>query len=120
MMKYLVSLMFVVSFSLFSTAQYNVGVEQFKQFKKQAKKQVIDVRRPDEYQQGHIEGAVNIDYFSKDFKERLSKLDKKTPVYVYCRSGGRSAKAMQIMKAMGFEKVYNLKGGFLAWQQATK
>lgn len=96
---------------------HNVDVAQFKAFEKQEKHLLLDVRTPNEYKQGHVEGAKNIDYFDKGFKSELEKLDKKVPVYVYCRSGGRSSKAMQIMKDMGFESVYNLKGGYLAWSQ---
>ncbi|MCT4582177.1 MAG: rhodanese-like domain-containing protein [Flavobacteriales bacterium] len=96
---------------------HNVDVGQFKAFEKQEKKLLLDVRTPNEYQQGHIDGAKNLDYFDKSFKTELAKFDKGVPVYVYCRSGGRSAKAMQIMKEMGFETVYNLKGGYLAWSQ---
>ncbi len=96
---------------------HTVGVEQFKTFKNIEAKYLIDVRTPNEYKQGHIEGAKNIDYFSKDFKQQLEKLNKEVPVYVYCRSGGRSAKAMQIMKDMGFKTIYNLDGGYLAWSQ---
>ncbi len=96
---------------------HNVDVSQFKAFEKQEKHLLLDVRTPNEYKQGHIEGAKNLDYFDKGFKTELGKLDKSIPVYVYCRSGGRSAKAMQIMKEMGFESIYNLKGGYLAWSQ---
>lgn len=96
---------------------HNVDVDQFKAFEKQEKHLLLDVRTPNEYKQGHIEGAKNLDYFDKGFKTELGKLDKSVPVYVYCRSGGRSGKAMQIMKEMGFESIYNLKGGYLAWSQ---
>lgn len=96
---------------------HNVDVNQFKAFEKLEKKTLIDVRTPNEFKQGHIEGAKNLDYFNKGFKTELEKLDKSIPVYVYCRSGGRSAKAMQIMKDLGFESVYNLKGGYLSWAQ---
>jgi len=77
--------------------------------------QLIDVRTPDEYSQGHIKGAFLINFFSEYFKENLNKLDKNKPVYVYCKSGGRSAKTSEILADMGFTKIVDLKGGFLAW-----
>lgn len=96
---------------------YNVGVEVFENYTSLSKVHLLDVRTPKEFEEGHIEGAKNIDYFNKGFKVELDKLDKTLPVYVYCRSGGRSAKSMQIMQELGFESIYNLKGGFLAWSQ---
>ena len=79
--------------------------------------QLIDVRTPEEYSQGHIQGAILIDFFSEDFKTNLNKLDKKTPVYVYCKSGGRSGKTAEILADMGFVKIVDLEGGFLAWSK---
>jgi rhodanese-related sulfurtransferase len=122
MKKYIVLVLAILSISfLFGQAgekgTHTVDVGQFKEYTKLEKKEIIDVRTPNEFDQGHIEGAKNIDYFSKSFKSELEKLDKSVPVYVYCRSGGRSAKAMQIMKEIGFVSVYNLQGGFLAWSQ---
>ena len=122
MKKYIVLILAILSVTfLFGQAgekgTHTVEVDQFKEYSKLEKKEIIDVRTPNEFDQGHIEGAKNIDYFSKSFKSELEKLDKSVPVYVYCRSGGRSAKAMQIMKEIGFVSVYNLQGGFLAWSQ---
>ncbi|MFV0572277.1 MAG: rhodanese-like domain-containing protein [Xanthomarina gelatinilytica] len=54
------------------------------------KTQIIDVRTPEEFQEGHIEGALNIDFYSEDFEKEFHKLDKEQPVYLYCRSGYRS------------------------------
>ncbi len=122
MKKYIVLILAILSVTfLFGQAgekgTHTVEVDQFKEYSKLKKKEIIDVRTPNEFDQGHIEGAKNIDYFSKSFKSELEKLDKSVPLYVYCRSGGRSAKAMQIMKEIGFVSVYNLQGGFLAWSQ---
>jgi thioredoxin len=81
---------------------------------------LVDVRTPDEYQGGHIPGAVNIDYQNPNFVERVSKLDKTKPVFVYCLSGGRSAGAAEQLRDAGFKQVYNLQGGFLQWNAAGK
>lgn len=78
--------------------------------------QLLDVRTPAEYDLGTIPGSIHINYFDENFREQLeAQLDKKKPVYVFCRSGNRSNKAAVIMREMGFKKVYDLDGGWLAW-----
>jgi len=81
---------------------------------------VLDVRKPDEYAQGHIANARLMNIYDGDFNEQLKTLDAKKPVYVYCRSGGRSGNAKNIMKQMGFAEVYNLRGGMMAWSGSGK
>lgn len=80
--------------------------------------QLIDVRTPAEYQEGHIENAVNMNVNQEDFNANLSKLDKTKPVLVYCKSGKRSANAAEIMKKAGFTKIMDFEGGILAWEEA--
>ena len=78
--------------------------------------QLIDVRRPEEFEAGKIEGATNINVLEeKSFKEQIKNLDKAQPVYIYCRSGRRSAKAAQLMLDAGFSKIFDLEGGYLNW-----
>jgi rhodanese-related sulfurtransferase len=79
---------------------------------------LIDVRTPQEYQQGHIENSKNINIAGDSFKEEIQKLDKSQPVYVYCKVGGRSARATSMMKEMGFEEVYDLEGGIRNWESS--
>jgi rhodanese-related sulfurtransferase len=74
------------------------------------------VRTAQEFSEGHLDNALNIDYYASDFQDMVSTLDKEQPVYVYCRSGGRSAKAAEIMKNSGFKVIYDLKGGYMAWK----
>jgi rhodanese-related sulfurtransferase len=76
---------------------------------------LIDVRTPQEYAEGHIEKASNIDFNASDFNERISKLDKEQPFLIYCAAGGRSTKAAALMQSLGFKKVYELKGGYRNW-----
>lgn len=78
--------------------------------------QLIDVRTPEEFSQGYIANAQNIDYFSKTFDADIAKLDKNKPVIVYCKSGNRSAKCIKKMKEAGFVKIYELNGGISKWQ----
>jgi len=78
--------------------------------------QLIDVRTQEEFNKGHIEGAQNINFFSPTFFDDISKLDKDKPVYLYCNSGGRSAKCAEKMTEIGFIKIYDLEGGFSKWK----
>jgi thioredoxin 1 len=82
--------------------------------------QLIDVRTPAEFAEGHLKGAVNIDIYSSDFAERIGKLDKSKTVMVYCRSGGRSSSAAGKMEDMGFREIYNMDGGITKWTGGGK
>lgn len=89
---------------------------EFKEKMKSLKKyNLIDVRTKNEYDRGTIEGAINIDYLGPNFKEELNKLDKETPVLMFCQSGGRSAKALRIFGDLGFSYVLELAGGYGSW-----
>lgn len=77
--------------------------------------QLLDVRTPSEFSDGHIEGAVNMDVNSNSFVSAIQTLDPAMPVYVYCRSGGRSARAAKIMEQEGFKTIFDLEGGITAW-----
>ena len=94
-----------------------VDVATFKKGIRLQNIQLIDVRTPKEYEQGHIEGATLIDFFADNFKEKLKKLDREKPVYIYCRSGGRSGKASKMLVDLGFKEIYDLAGGFLAYDK---
>jgi len=81
------------------------------------KVQLIDVRTPNEYGGGHIKNAINVDFFnSANFEKYCEKMSKDKPVYLYCRSGARSQRAAHKLIGMGFEKVYDLKGGYMSWR----
>lgn len=98
------------------TVAENVNVEKFITHKEGA--QLLDVRTPEEWNEGIIEGATMMNFYDADFKQQLEKLDKEKPVAVYCKSGGRSGQAMNMMQEMGFKEVYNLNGGIGAWNNA--
>ena len=76
---------------------------------------LLDVRTKKEVDKGMIEGAKHLDFFSSDFTTSLEKLDKDQPILVYCAKGGRSNKAANQMVELGFRKVYDLDGGYIAW-----
>ena len=81
---------------------------------------LVDVRTPEEYDQGHLEGALNIDWFAPDFASQWEGIDKDQTIYVYCKVGGRSAKAAQKLDSLGYRHVVNLTGGYDAYLAAGK
>ena len=96
-----------------------VGCEQAKQMPIEAltaedlkNAELVDVRTPEEYLAGHMENAINIDWYDPDFISKFSELPKNKKVYVYCKKGGRSAKAQQVLDSLGYKKVVNLEGGY--------
>jgi thioredoxin len=95
---------------------HNVSVVEFDKLIKSDEGIVLDVRTIDEVSEGHIKDATNIDFYAPDFASKLDLIRKDVPIYVYCRSGGRSSKTVAIMKDLGFKKVYNLLGGFGRWR----
>lgn len=76
---------------------------------------IIDVRTPEEFAEGYIENAINIDFYAETFRDELNKLDKDKTYFIYCRSGNRSGSALAIMAELNFREVYNLSGGITAW-----
>jgi len=78
---------------------------------------ILDVRTPGEYNSGHIENAVNVDYKSANFKDEVNKLDKNKTYAVYCHSGRRAAASADIMEQLGFKSIYEI-GGVEQWQEA--
>ncbi len=106
----------------YQTSQNNVlQVDEFSKQISNPNIQLIDVRTAQEFSEGYIANALNIDYKSNDFDQTcMSLLDLNKPVYVYCLSGGRSSSAAQALKSMGFTQVYDLKGGISAWKEANK
>jgi rhodanese-related sulfurtransferase len=76
---------------------------------------IIDVRTQEEYSTGHIENAININFNSPSFRNDINVLDKDNVYLIYCRSGGRSAGAFDVMKELEFQEVYELLGGIISW-----
>lgn len=98
----------------------DVDVNRFEQIIKSDSVQLVDVRKLDEFAEGHIAGAIHIDVLTTSFlSNALAKLDKKRPCAVYCRSGKRSAMAATLLAKEGFT-VTNLSGGIIAWTEAKK
>jgi rhodanese-related sulfurtransferase len=77
---------------------------------------ILDVRTPEEWNDGIIPGAITIDYYKgQGFIEEVKQLDKSKNYYIYCRSGARSGNACGIFNQLGFENAYNLSGGIMQW-----
>ncbi|MFA6078002.1 MAG: rhodanese-like domain-containing protein [Candidatus Paceibacterota bacterium] len=75
---------------------------------------LLDVRTEDEFLDGHIPGAINIE-IGEMSDEDIEQLDKEKTYVLYCRSGGRSSRAAQMLEALDFGDVYNLEGGYMEW-----
>ncbi|MBD3724241.1 MAG: rhodanese-like domain-containing protein [Flavobacteriaceae bacterium] len=94
--------------------------DTFEQKMAEPEVQILDVRTEGEFEEGHIQDAQNIDVLQDDFKAKVATLDKNKPVMVYCKMGGRSAKAAGILKEMGFTTIVDLEGGYTAWKASGK
>lgn len=116
------------SFFFLSASCQNAPVKESKvvhwsetaDFKKQIDSKtgvLIDVRTPDEFQEGHIPGAMNIDFRNDNFKAEISKLNKESQYLLYCRTANRSGSAASLMEELGFKKVTVLNGGFTKWKE---
>lgn len=106
---------------LFACKGYkNLSVEAFqKKLTEDETVQLLDVRTPQEYVEGHIPGAINIDWLADGFVEAAkAALDPERDVLIYCRRGRRSAEAADTLETLGY-KIYNLKDGFNAWKNAN-
>ena len=79
---------------------------------------VIDVRTPEEFADGYIDNAINIDFRSDDFENEISKLDKSKTYLVYCHVDSVAIQGAQKLIDAGFENVYRLEGNYGAWVDA--
>jgi rhodanese-related sulfurtransferase len=77
---------------------------------------ILDVRTPEEYAEGYLDGAILLDFYAADFEDELDKLDKNKRYVVYCRSGNRSGQSVDIMEDLDFMEVYDVDGGILRWE----
>jgi rhodanese-related sulfurtransferase len=77
---------------------------------------VLDIRTPGEYQSGHIENSIMIDFYSKTYVEEINQLDKEKIYLVHCRSGNRSSRSMALFKKLQFQKIYHLSSGINGWK----
>ena len=101
-----------------SATTVNLNVSEFSQKINEPDVIILDVRTPEEFASGHIEGALNIDFNSGDFANESTRLNPSETYAIYCRSGNRSGQAASIMHKAGFHDVSNLDGGVIDWTNA--
>ena len=77
---------------------------------------LLDIRTADEFNSGHIEGAINLDYYDEVFRDDLDNLDKERTYLIYCRTANRTGKTMPVMQDLRFDEVYNMAGGITEWK----
>ena len=117
--KFLVMVLIVSGSSVFAqTGRFNVN--QFSEKVQAANTIIVDIRTASEFKSGTIPGAVNIDFYQPDFKQRINLLDKKKNLLIYCASGNRSGQALPLVGSLGFKSVNDLQGGITAWKNAGK
>ena len=117
---FIILLPLMFNFRLFGMVQADsVDAEKFDELRKTGYV-VIDVRTQEEFNEGHIEGAVLINIHAADFKDKINALDKTGKYLVYCRSGKRSNRAVLMMNEIGINDALNLIGGITAWKSAGK
>lgn len=120
-MKLFNLLIFVFLFSACNNTKepqvHKITAEQMLEVINDESIQLIDVRTQEEFNLGRIKNAQNICITNDDFIAKAEKLDKEKPIYLYCKVGGRSAKAAEILKEMGFKYIYDMSGGFDEWSE---
>jgi rhodanese-related sulfurtransferase len=117
-MKIFLSFLILLSLTGFAQDVTSLPVAQFAKKLDSAGVQLLDVRSPEEYKTGHLEGAFQADWTNKEqFEETVQHLDKRKPVYVYCLAGSRSQAAASWLAERGFTKVVNMLGGINEWKK---
>lgn len=101
-----------------SSSATKVSPKEFSEVIKDISIVVLDVRTPEEFAEGHLQGAINIDFQSGNFEKEIAALDRTATYAVYCRSGNRSGQAVKVMSDSGFTKLYDMDGGLVDWVNA--
>ncbi len=94
-----------------------ISAKKFKNMADSGRFPIIDIRTAREFEEGHIKGAINIDFYKKTFYGKMSEYKDK-PFLFYCRSGNRTTHALKKFNQMGFKEAYELKDGIIAWKRA--
>lgn len=117
-MKKLTALLIIIMFTIGCNAQKfeSIPAKQFSEkIKTTPKPQILDVRTKVEFETGHIENAINIDWNAANFDNKINIFDKTKPIFVNCQLGGRSKKAANKLVLLGFNTIYELDGGIASW-----
>lgn len=78
---------------------------------------ILDVRTPEEFAEGHLEKAVNMNFYSESFRNELKALDRNKTYLLHCHSGNRSSNTLKIMRELNFRKIYHMTGGTIEWEE---
>ncbi len=123
-MKHLTIIFYILAIPLFlncgqkaSLQNKLLSAQEFKNFIDSMDVHLVDVRTAGEFNQGHIEGAMNIDFMARNFSEQLTQLSQDKPIVIYCRTGRRSGLSIKTLTELGFSDIYDLKGGTINWQK---
>jgi len=79
---------------------------------------IIDIRTPAEFWDGHVKGAKIIDFYSPKYKQVWAQLDRDATYFVYCRTGNRSSQTLPMLVELGFKNIWHLRDGIVSWQEA--
>lgn len=93
----------------------HIKTDEFKKMMEEGGYELLDLRTPEEFDNGHIEGAKNIDFKHPDFNSMLEELEKDKKYLLYCRTGNKSGQTLDLMKEREFEEAYNMIGGIVEW-----
>ena len=77
---------------------------------------ILDIRTPGEYQSGHLPNSILIDFYSKEFVDKISRLDKTKKYLLYCRSGNRTGRSLNLFRQLKFKLVYHMSNGIIGWK----
>lgn len=116
-------LLVALSFITFACTQGDSQTLSPSRFEDKITKQpgtLLDIRTPEEFSTGHIEKAVNLNFYASNFDKQVADLDKSKPLYVYCQRGGRSKSAVAKLQKNGFKQVFELEGGIANWKEEGK
>lgn len=93
----------------------NVNPEVFAKQMQDTLAVILDVRTPEEFNEGHLLRAINVNFYDEDFEKQIQNMDKTKTILVYCKAGGRSAEAAELLVKNKFKKVVNLTDGYDSW-----
>lgn len=111
----LIILVFTTCLQAQNTSYKNIGTIEFSEIIISNTGTLLDVRTISEFQNQHLENALQLDYYKLDFKSKLLLLPKDEPIYLYCTTGYRSERAAKILSENGYSNVYNLEKGIMDW-----
>jgi rhodanese-related sulfurtransferase len=120
MKKLLLALSMLVNAAFAADPAKHVQADEASKIIAEGKVVIVDVRTADEFKEGHIKGAKNIDIMGDDFEKQLTGLDKTKPTLVHCQAGGRSMRALKVFEKLGFTHLIHLDEGFGGWEAAGK